>query len=89
MDNRQNKRTRSITGKLHRAYLFRKIRFYLAEDILIAVLLTIGAFLQQEYILTGSLVWNRSRWFRPNPDFTTDLERIIYTVAEENGTVVM
>ena len=89
MDNRQNKRTRSITGKLHRAYLFRKIRFYIAEDILIAVLLTIGAFLQQEYILTGSLVWNRSRWFRPNPDFTTDLERIIYTVAEENGTVVM
>ncbi|MBR0171175.1 MAG: HAMP domain-containing histidine kinase [Lachnospiraceae bacterium] len=89
MDNRQNKRTRSITGKLHRAYLFRKIRFYIAEDILIALLLTIGAFLQQEYILTGSLVRNRSRWFRPNPDFTTDLERIFYTVAEENGTVVM
>ena len=82
-------RTRSITGKLHRAYLWRKIRFYIAEDILITLLLIIGAFVQQEYILTGSLVLQRSRYFHPNESATSEMDYIIYTVADANGKVLM
>ena len=70
----QTKKTRSITGKLYRAYLFKRIRIYLAEDILISLLLTVGAFVQQEYILTGSLARDRIRYLSLNPDRKTAME---------------
>lgn len=88
-ENTQSKRTRSITGKLHRAFLFRKIRFYAAEDFLIALLLTIGSLVQQEYILTGSLAIQRSRFFSQNEHAASRLERVYYTVAEPDGTTLM
>ena len=88
-DNLPLKRTRSITGKLHTAYLLRKIRFYIAEDVLIFILLSLGAMVQQEYILTGSLVWNRMRYFHENPEAESPMTRILYTVADTDGNVLM
>ena len=72
----QNRRTRSITGRLHRAFLFKKIRLYLAADVLLALLLTVGAFVQQEYLVTGSLVLNRMRYFTGNEEAANTLERV-------------
>ena len=85
----QNRRTRSITGRLHRAWLFRKIRLYLAADFLLALLLTIGAFAQQEYLVTGSLVLNRVRRFTGNDEAANSLERVFYTVADRDGEVLL
>lgn len=85
----QTKKTRSITGKLYRAYLFKRIRIYLAEDILISLLLTVGAFVQQEYILTGSLARDRIRYLSLNPDRKTAMERIWYIVADKDGDILM
>ena len=56
---------------------------------MVAALLTIGSLVQQEYILTGSLVWNRARYFRPNEAASSPLERVFYTVAEPEGRVLM
>ena len=56
---------------------------------MISLLLTVGSLVQQEYILTGSLAVNRSRFFSPNEQAATNLERVFYTVTDPDGATLM
>ena len=88
-ENTQSKPARSITGKLHRAFLFHKIRFYIAEDFFIFLLVFLGALVHREFITTKSLEIQRSRSLFLDEHAATRLERIWYTVSDPDGTLLM
>ena len=81
----EQKRMTSITRKMHRYLIGRKIARNLGTDILTAVLLTVGWCAEQEYAAFGSLAFARSRSFRILETAAEPGADIIYRVSGTAG----
>ena len=85
----EQRRVTSITRKLHWYMLRGKILRFLVSDLLLAVLLTAGWCIEQEYSALGQILTQNSRSFEHFPSAAQPGFDLVYRVASKEGTLLL